>query len=148
METLYLTKWSSSLHSSPLSVICLQPSIWKLLNYTLPSCYKVRKSIWILFSFFFFLFNAHHTLMLGFHGGSDSKESRETQVWSLGWEDPLKKGMATHSSILAWRISWTEESGRLPSMGLQRVRHNWVAFTSHMLIIKTIQLFFSSMCQS
>ena len=57
--------------------------------------------------------------MLGFHGGSDSKVSRETQVWSLGWEDPLKKGMATHYSILAWRISWTEESGRLPSMGSQ-----------------------------
>ena len=38
---------------------------------------------------------------------------------SLGWEDPLKKGMATHSSILAWKISWTEEPGRLQSMGLQ-----------------------------
>ena len=45
----------------------------------------------------------------------------ETQVQSLGWEDPLEKGMATHSSILAWRIPWTEEPGELPSMGLQRV---------------------------
>ena len=43
----------------------------------------------------------------------------ETWVQSLGWEDPLEKGMATHSSILAWRISWTEEPGRLQSMGLQ-----------------------------
>ena len=43
----------------------------------------------------------------------------ETQVWFLGWEDPLEKEMATHSSILAWRIPWTEEPGRLPSMGLQ-----------------------------
>ena len=48
----------------------------------------------------------------------------EAQVRSLGWEDPLEKGMATHSSILSWRIPWTEESGRLQSMGSQRVRHN------------------------
>ena len=44
---------------------------------------------------------------------------QETQVCFLGWEDPLEKEMATHSSILAWRIPWTEEPGRLPSMGLQ-----------------------------
>ena len=44
---------------------------------------------------------------------------RETQVPSLGWEDPLKKGMATRSSILAWRIPWTEDSGGLQSMGSQ-----------------------------
>ena len=48
----------------------------------------------------------------------------ETWVWSLGWEDPLRKGKATHSSILAWRIPWTTQS-----MGLQRVEHNWAAFT-------------------
>jgi len=44
--------------------------------------------------------------------------------WILGWEDPLEKGMATRSSILAWRIPWTEESGQLQSRGLQRVRHD------------------------
>ena len=44
---------------------------------------------------------------------------QEIQVQSLGWEDPLEKGMATHSSILAWRIPWTEEPGGLQSMGLQ-----------------------------
>ena len=49
---------------------------------------------------------------------------REAQVLSLDWEDPLEKKMATHSSILAWRIPWTEEPGGLQSMGLQRVRHN------------------------
>ena len=49
---------------------------------------------------------------------------QETWVQSLGWEDPLEKIMATHSSILAWRIPWTEEPGRLQSMGLQRVRHD------------------------
>ena len=48
----------------------------------------------------------------------------ETQVRSLGQEDPLEKQMATHSSILAWRIPWREELGRLQSMGLQRVGHN------------------------
>ena len=48
---------------------------------------------------------------------------QETWVQSLGQEDPLEKGMATHSSILAWRIPWTEEPGMLQSMGSQRVRH-------------------------
>ena len=47
---------------------------------------------------------------------------QETWVQFLGWEDPLEKEMATYSSILAWRIPWTEEPGRLQSMGLQRVR--------------------------
>ena len=47
----------------------------------------------------------------------------ETQVQSLGWEDALEKGMATHPSILAWSIPWTEESGGLQSMGSQRVGH-------------------------
>ena len=46
---------------------------------------------------------------------------QKTQVWSLGWEDPLEKGMATHCSILAWRIPWTEEPGGLQSTGLQSV---------------------------
>ena len=49
---------------------------------------------------------------------------RESWVQSLGWEDPLEKGMATHSSILAWRSPWTEDPGGLQSMGSQRVRHN------------------------
>ena len=49
---------------------------------------------------------------------------QENWVQSLGQEDPLEKGMATHSSILAWRIPWTDEPGRLQSMGLQRVRHD------------------------
>ena len=49
---------------------------------------------------------------------------QETRVRSLGWEDPLEEGMATHSSILAWRIPWTEEPGGLQPMGSQRVRHD------------------------
>ena len=50
---------------------------------------------------------------------------RKTAVQSLDWEDPLEKGMATHFSILAWRIPWTEEPGRLQSMESQRVRHDF-----------------------
>ena len=54
---------------------------------------------------------------------------RETWFWSLGQEDALEKEMATHSSILAWAIPWTEEPGRLKFMGLQRVGHNWATNT-------------------
>ena len=53
-----------------------------------------------------------------------SAGNNETKVRSLGREDPLEEGMATHSSIFAWRIPWTEEPGRLQSMGLQRGRHD------------------------
>ena len=49
---------------------------------------------------------------------------QESWVRSLGWEDPLEKEMATHSSILAWRIPWTEKPGRLQSIGSQRVGHD------------------------
>ena len=50
--------------------------------------------------------------------------TREIQVASLGWEDPLEKAMVTHSSTLAWKIPWTEEPGGLQPMGSQRVGHN------------------------
>ena len=53
----------------------------------------------------------------------------ETWVRSLGWEDPLEEDMATHSSILAWRIPWTEEPGELQSIGSERVGHDWATFT-------------------
>ena len=49
----------------------------------------------------------------------------ETQVWSLGWDDSLEKEMATHSSILAWKIPWMEKPGGLQSVGSQIVRHDW-----------------------
>ena len=51
------------------------------------------------------------------------KEMQEMWVQCLGWKDPLEKGMATHSSILAWKITWREEPGGLQSMGSRRVRH-------------------------
>ena len=53
------------------------------------------------------------------------QEPQEAQVQSLGQEDPLEERLATHSSILAWRIAWTEEPGRLQSLGSQRVGHDW-----------------------
>ena len=68
-----------------------------------------------------------HCLVLGLSYSSDSKESAcnaGDTVRFLGQEDPLEKGMATHSSTLAWRIPWTKEPGRLQSMGSQRVRHD------------------------
>ena len=58
---------------------------------------------------------------------------RETWVQSLGWEYPLEKEMATHSSALAWKIPWTEEPGRLQSMGSQRVGHDWATSISFFL---------------
>ena len=61
--------------------------------------------------------------LLGFPGGSVVKKLptiQETQIWSLGWEDPLEKEMATHSSVLAWEIPWTKEPGRLRSLGFRQ----------------------------
>ena len=69
-------------------------------------------------------------IYVGFLSGSAVKnqpevqELQETQIQSLGWEDPLEEGMATQSSILAWRIPWTEEPSRLQSIESQRVGHN------------------------
>ena len=57
-------------------------------------------------------------------------------VWSLGQEDPLEKGMTTHSSILAWRIPWTEEPGGLQSLGSKRIRHDWPPQAKNWLIGK------------
>ena len=54
---------------------------------------------------------------------------QDTQVQMWDWEDPLEKGMATHSSILAWEIQWTEECGGLEFKRLQRVGHNWATNT-------------------
>ena len=67
------------------------------------------------------------------YGSSEGKESAwdvGDWVWSLGWRDPLEKGIAAHSSILAWRIPWREESGGLQPMGSQRVGHYWATNTT------------------
>ena len=66
---------------------------------------------------------------------------QETQFQSMSQEDPLEKGMATHSSILAWRIPWTEEPGRLQSVGSRRVRHDWAtSFHCHFMVSKYIYM--------
>ena len=56
----------------------------------------------------------------------NSSAMQKTWVWSLGWDDLLEKEMATHFSILAWRVPWTKEPGGLQSMGVQRIGHDWV----------------------
>ena len=66
---------------------------------------------------------------------------RETWVQALGLEDPLEKEMATHSSTIAWKIPWTEEPGRLQSMGSQRVGHDWVTALTHSLIDASVFLY-------
>ena len=67
----------------------------------------------------------------------------ETWVRSLGWEDPLEKEMATHSSTVAWRIPWMEKPGGLQSTGLQRVEHDWVTSLTLNLISVSRSLFSS-----
>ena len=82
-----------------------------------------------------------------FPGGSTVKnlpamqETPETWVRSLSGEDPLEEGMATYSSILAWRIPWTEEPGRLQSKGSQRIRHDSATntFTSYQWQVPLLQ---------
>ena len=68
---------------------------------------------------------------------------RETWVQSLGWEDLLEKEMATRSSILAWKIPWMEEPGRLQFMGSQRVGHNWMTSLTHSLTHSNMNLMWS-----
>ena len=68
---------------------------------------------------------------------------QETWVWSLGWEDPLEKEMATHSSILAWRIPWTEEPGGLQSTGWQRIEHDWAISLSLSFMTNDVEHLFT-----
>ena len=63
-------------------------------------------------------------------------------IQPLGWEDPLEEEMASHSSVLPWRIPWTEKPGRLQSMGSQRVGHDWVTFTARLAGIWDIMILF------
>ena len=79
--------------------------------------------------------------ILGFPGGSAVRNLpavQEMRVWSLGQEDPLEKGLATHSSILAWRILWIEQPGGLQSTGLQRVGHDWSGWACMHTCIRTL----------
>ena len=95
------------------------------------STQKWQGQIWI--SFWDKGINYYQPLITpGFPGGSVVKNlpaMQGTWVWSLGWEDPLQKGMTTHPSILAWKIPWTEESGGLQFLGSQKVKCNWATTT-------------------
>ena len=101
---------------------------------------------WGLFSFHILWANSSSLFHLGFPGGSVVKnlpvlqEMEEMQVRSLGWGNLLEEEMALHCRILAWRIPWTEEPGRLQPMGSQRVRHSWVVKHTHTLFHVVIHL--------
>ena len=96
----------------------------------------------------------HIYVLMGFPGGSTvknlsaMKETQETCVWSLDWEDPLEKEMAIHSSIPAKKIPWIEEPGRLQTMGLQRVRHDWSNWAHHICANIGYGFFFLSLSLS
>ena len=81
------------------------------------------------FTFFHVLYTHTYRALLVAQMVKNSPAMRETWIWSLGWEEPMKKGTAIHSSILAWRIPWTKEPGRVQFMGSQRVGHDWATFT-------------------
>ena len=109
--------------------------VWTVFTYFCPHLHILSKNLRFspeispLPSDFPFKYLAESPKIAGFPGGSEVKASppmQETRVRSLGREDPLEKEMVTHSSILAWRIPWTEEPGRLQSTGSKRVEHNWV----------------------
>ena len=94
--------------------------------------------LWCMVQVFSILSLFDSCLLTCFPGGSAVKKLsavQGTQVLSLGWEDPLEKGMATHSSIVAWEIPWTEEPGQLQSMWSQRVGYCWVTNTHFWLCL-------------
>ena len=125
------------------------PQDWNASRPLSPSNLLTFHSTWLLIFFFISLSLEHSPLFytsilkpLGFTGGWMGKEpdcqwqaTQETWVQSLGWEDPLEEKMATHSSMLAWRIPWTEEPGELQLIGSQRVGHNWVSENTHVCFL-------------
>ena len=83
---------------------------------------KPSKNQWLMYPIAF-----NPGFPAGISGKDLSSQCRrhKTRVQSLDWQDPLEEEVATHPNILAWRIPWTEEPGRLQSIGLQRARHGW-----------------------
>ena len=101
----------------PLKDTCVVSSVWQLWTQLCTgSCVRIN--------FHFSRINNGASLVV--QQVKNPPAMRETWVRFLSWKDPLEEGMATHSSILSWRISWTEEPGGLQSMGLKRVGHDWV----------------------
>ena len=135
-----LKEWGVMLHILKDRVsthIIWNPSAWTICSFSL--IYLDYYGLWDTYFILWVIiqqniqFHAQivpHLAIDCFLGGSGSKDSpamQETWVWSLGWEDPLEKEMSTHSSVLAWRIPWTEEPGES-----QKVGHDWVTMLTHM----------------
>ena len=99
--------------------------MWSIFKSLCWICCNIASVIYV----FIFLYSHSHDFLLA-QRLKHLPAMRETWVRSLGWEDPLEKEMATHYSVLAWRIPWIEEPGRLQSMGLQRVGHDWATSLS------------------
>ena len=111
---------------------CSHGSVWaKIPSFSFSPIFLLNLSILnhCEFAFWFFVANSKpmwaSQVALVKRTHLPVQETSETQIGSLGREDPLEKGLATHSSILAWRIPWTEEAGGLQSIGSQRVSHDW-----------------------
>ena len=114
----------SSEKSSPshtrLHSLCFKGNCWQFLCCVFLDNFYVHKRIYICI---------HRWASLVSQMVKNPPAMQETWVWSLSWKHPLEKGMATHSSILVWRILWTEEPGRPQSTGSQRVRQDWATNT-------------------
>ena len=114
------TYWRRKWQPTPVVLLGESHGQRSLVGYSPRGCKESDTTDW--------LNNNNKRVWAGFPGGSDSKESASKAgdlVWSLGHGRPMEKEIATHSSILAWRIPWTEEAGGLQSVGLQRVRQDW-----------------------
>ena len=139
-----------SSHCSALLPICFKlfsqiflRKKWQSFSYRMWDIIELSKMRYFFFEWKFACNHFYRTdwlyFLITFLSGSMVKnllpmqETEEMQVQSLGQEDPLKKGMATRSNILAWEIPWTEELGGLKYMGSQRVRHNWECTYTHRL---------------
>ena len=101
---------------------CLSPAFQNI-SIQIPGFLKINSATFI---YLFFNIEVAWSLMISLLAQMLKclPTMQETQVQSLGWEDPLEMEIATHSSTLAWKIPWMEEHGRLQSMGLQRVGHD------------------------
>ena len=136
---------------APLSMGFPRQEYWSGLRFPSPRIYNILEmrsltvaSIWASVRIFYIMTFTILYLMSAFLLGQASPVAQmvkrlsamqETRAWSLGREDPLEKEMAAHSSILAWKIPWMAEPGRLPSTGLQRVGHNWATSLSLSLFL-------------
>ena len=106
-----------------------------------PGVGSLNPTVVLLLVFIYLCFlKSFHTVLQGFPGVSNCKESA-CKARDLSWKDPLEKDMATHFSILTWRIPWTEEPGGVQSLGSQRFRHDWVTNTHTVLHSDCINLY-------